>query len=72
MPDKIDQYSMKHKMNHMMCKVFAVYLNKHENISLENILIGCHGDEGEEITIFNTSKAKAKRLQDIQNKMLGF
>lgn len=70
-PDGDGIYDFKHKMTPVMAKVFKVYLNKAENIELENILLGDHGNNEIEVTIFHISASKAKRLQTLQNEMLG-
>lgn len=63
----LDQYELKHKMNHMQCKVFKSYLYHEEKIDYQSMLVGDYGKDGKELVLFNIPMSKAKAIQDIQD-----
>ena len=67
----LEQYEFEHRMNYTMYIIFKHYLNTREEIELENILGGSYDNGDRELTIFNISESKARRLQVLQNDMLG-
>lgn len=71
MKKMLEQYEFIHKMNYTMYIIFKHNLNTRENVPLENMLGGSYDNGDNELTIFNVSESKAKRLQTLQNDMLG-
>jgi len=65
------QYEFKHMMNYTMVVVFKHYLNGREWIELEDMQVGSEGDGDYSLTMFNVSDSQARRLQTLQNDMLG-